>query len=179
MAGSVSPYKRTTKKVVLNGKSCTVYIRAKDGVECIRRRNKEGKTTYRKISSVSNKRRGGACPCNKMSGGEVNEIVGDAGEIVGDAGEIVGDAGEIVGDANEVLNSSLVEGSYNDATGQDGGAERLEKNKKADLYQKARKYGIKGRSKMSKKELIVAVRSAQRALGERLRRRSKGRKSDS
>jgi hypothetical protein len=61
-----------------------------------------------------------------------------------------------------------------EAAQQDGGAQRLDKNKKKELYRKARKYAIKGRSKMSKRELVVAVRSAQKALGERLRRRGKG-----
>jgi hypothetical protein len=63
-------------------------------------------------------------------------------------------------------------------TGMSGGAIKLEKNKRKELYSKARKYDVKGRSKMSKKQLVNAVRSAQKALGEKLRRRSssKGRK---
>ena len=53
----------------------------------------------------------------------------------------------------------------------DGGAKKLEKNKSKELYAKAKKYGVKGRSKMRKPALVAAVRAAQKAIGERIRRR--------
>ena len=38
------------------------------------------------------------------------------------------------------------------------GGEKYEKRSKEDLYQKAKEVGIEGRSKMTKKELIEALR---------------------
>ena len=55
----------------------------------------------------------------------------------------------------------------------DGGAKKLEKNKQKELYAKARKYGIKGRSKMSKSSLITAVRAAQKSIGDQIRLRKR------
>ncbi|GAA5021102.1 hypothetical protein GCM10011506_03390 [Marivirga lumbricoides] len=40
----------------------------------------------------------------------------------------------------------------------DTGGEKYEKRSKEDLYQKAKEVGIEGRSKMTKKELIEALR---------------------
>lgn len=48
-----SEYKRTSRKVTIKGKQCTVYLRRKDGVECVRRKNKDGKTVYRKVSKAT------------------------------------------------------------------------------------------------------------------------------
>lgn len=45
-------------------------------------------------------------------------------------------------------------------TGKKGGkAEKYEERSKDDLYKKAKEVGIEGRSKMSKKELINALRN--------------------
>lgn len=45
-------------------------------------------------------------------------------------------------------------------TGKKGGkADKYEERSKDDLYQKAKEVGIEGRSKMSKKELINALRN--------------------
>ncbi len=45
-------------------------------------------------------------------------------------------------------------------TGKKGGkADKYEDRSKADLYKKAKEVGIEGRSKMSKKELINALRN--------------------
>lgn len=41
-----------------------------------------------------------------------------------------------------------------------GKAEKYEERTKDDLYQKAKEVGIEGRSKMSKKELINALRNS-------------------
>ncbi|MEH6657454.1 DUF7218 family protein [Leeuwenhoekiella marinoflava] len=46
-----------------------------------------------------------------------------------------------------------------DAGKKGGEAERYEDRTKKDLYQQAKKIGIDGRSKMSKKELIEALRN--------------------
>jgi len=62
---------------------------------------------------------------------------------------------------------------------QDGGAKKLETNKHKELYAKARKYGVKGRSKMSKAALVAAVRAAQKAIGSRIRLRKRGASSSS
>lgn len=48
---------------------------------------------------------------------------------------------------------------------------KLESDKKTDLYKKAQKYGIKGRSKMNKNQLVQAVRSAQKKVGDAIARR--------
>jgi hypothetical protein len=138
-------YKKTEKKVEYKGKVRTVYLRQKDGVQCVKCKNKEGKLVYRKVkkatASKSKKQKGG-CGCaattpTPMSGGEAYEIV-----------------------------------QQEEASTQEGGAKRLNTNRKTELYKKAKKYSIKGRSKMTKKQLVVAVRAAHKALGDRLRRRS-------
>lgn len=48
---------------------------------------------------------------------------------------------------------------------------RLEKETKAALYEKAKKYKIVGRSKMSKDELVQAIRNHHKAVGSNLRKR--------
>ena len=163
-----SPYKRTSRKVTIKGKLCTVYLRVKDGKECVRRRNKAGKTVYRKLTSLAKK---GGCGCAAapvagMKGGQspFAEALGKLGLKFGGDNNAAPQAVEPVG----------AEAGLPTEMNLEGGAQRLEKNKKDALYKKARKYGVKGRSKMTKKQLVVAVRAAQRALGERLRRRGKG-----
>ena len=144
-----SEYKRTSRKVTINNKKCTVYLRRKDGAECIRRVNKAGKVVYRKLAKVIAKR-GGAW----TGGMNVQELLARV------------QSGASC-NSQECREDEL-----------EGGAQRLDKNKKTELYRKARKYGVKGRSKMTKQQPVVAVRAAQKAIGERLRRRSgKGRKA--
>ena len=70
-----------------------------------------------------------------------------------------------------------LEGGEVDGNEVDGGAKKLEKNKSKELYAKAKKYGVKGRSKMRKTALVAAVRAAQKAIGERIRRSRRGSKS--
>jgi len=48
---------------------------------------------------------------------------------------------------------------------------RLEKETKTDLYEKAKKYKIPGRSKMNKAELIAAIRAHHKTVGEKLHKR--------
>lgn len=50
---------------------------------------------------------------------------------------------------------------------------KMESDSKADVYKKAQKYNIKGRSKMNKTQLISAVRNAQKAVGNAIARRTK------
>ncbi|MDT0645450.1 Rho termination factor N-terminal domain-containing protein [Zunongwangia sp. F260] len=46
-------------------------------------------------------------------------------------------------------------------SGEKGGkADKYEERSKEDLYQEAKKVGVEGRSKMSKKELIKALRNS-------------------
>jgi len=56
-----------------------------------------------------------------------------------------------------------------------GGAKgvKMEKNTVAQLYEKAKQYGIVGRSKMNKSQLIAAIRSKQAEIGARLRLRGR------
>jgi hypothetical protein len=56
-----------------------------------------------------------------------------------------------------------------------GGARgvRLEKEKKDALYEKAKKYNIRGRSKMTKAELVDAIRQKQREIGDAISKRRK------
>ena len=58
-----------------------------------------------------------------------------------------------------------------------GGArgKKLEAESKKDLYAKAKKYGIKGRSTMKKNELAAAVRAHQKSVGDAISRRGKKR----
>lgn len=66
-------------------------------------------------------------------------------------------------------------GSMLNGTGMIGGkpGKKLEKDTKKELYAKAKKYSVKGRSKMNKVELANAVRKAQRELGEKLAKRKR------
>lgn len=154
-----SEYKRTSRKVTINNKKCTVYLRRKDGAECVRRRNKDGKVVYRKLAKVMAKR-GGGCGC----AGTPYKAAGGAAAAPSAVPEVSG-----------YNSAALLEGEVASASpALDGGAKRLDKNKKNELYRKARKYGIKGRSKMTKQQLVAAVRAAHKSLGERLRRRKSG-----
>ena len=157
-----SDYKRTSRKVVIGNKKCTVYLRRKDGAECVRRRSKSGKTTYRKLSKVMAKR--GGCGCASTPQSYKGGFSAPAAPAPPVAKEILG-----------YNAAALLEGEVaSPSPALDGGAKRLDKNKKDELYRKARKYGIKGRSKMTKKQLVAAVRAAHKAVGERLRRRKSG-----
>lgn len=60
---------------------------------------------------------------------------------------------------------------------QDGGGKPLNKLSKKDLYSRAKNSEIKGRSKMSKDELVVSLREHYKKVGEAIRRRTKGKKS--
>lgn len=62
--------------------------------------------------------------------------------------------------------------AYNKAM--EGGATPLPKLTKVELYEKAKKAQIKGRSTMSKSELVTALREHYKKIGEaiRLRRRA-------
>ncbi len=51
---------------------------------------------------------------------------------------------------------------------------KLETEKKTDLYEKAKKYAIKGRSKMNKSELVSAIRAKQQEIGDAIARRRRG-----
>lgn len=143
-------YRRTSQKIEYKGRKCTVYIRAKDGERCIRRKDKQGKSVYRKVTSLAaspkpSKRtkrvQGGGCGC-----------AGTSPPVLSGGAWFGGDPGD---------------------DDQYGAAQKLEKNNKSDLYKKARKYGIKGRSKMTKPQLVLAVRSAQRAIGLKMRVRKR------
>lgn len=50
---------------------------------------------------------------------------------------------------------------------------KLETDTKKDLYEKAKRYDVNGRSKMNKQELVTAVRRKQQELGQKLSRRKK------
>lgn len=66
--------------------------------------------------------------------------------------------GESKEKAARIANASA--NSSRSATGHRGGeAERYEERSKHDLYQKAKQVGIEGRSSMSKRELIAALRN--------------------
>lgn len=57
-----------------------------------------------------------------------------------------------------------------------GGSPRgvpLTESKKTELYEKAKRYNIKGRSKMNKMQLVEAIRAKQKEIGENIRRRRK------
>lgn len=56
----------------------------------------------------------------------------------------------------------------------DGGRVILSDLPKAELYARAKKLGIKGRSKMKKAELVTAVRNKYKEIGESMRRKGKG-----
>lgn len=63
---------------------------------------------------------------------------------------------------NEGMSKSKAARIANDPnSGKKGGkAEKYEERTKNDLYEKAKEIGIEGRSKMSKKELISALRNS-------------------
>jgi|688.fasta_scaffold343188_3 hypothetical protein len=50
---------------------------------------------------------------------------------------------------------------------------KLDMEKKTALYEKAKKYQIKGRSKMTKGELVQAIRNKQQEIGNAISRRTK------
>ena len=57
-----------------------------------------------------------------------------------------------------------------------GGSPRgvpLTDQKKTELYEKARRYNIKGRSYMTKAQLVDAIRVKQKEIGESIRRRKR------
>jgi hypothetical protein len=64
-------------------------------------------------------------------------------------------------------------GSMMNGAGMMGGkrGKPLEKDTKKVLYEKAKKYAVKGRSTMNKTELAAAVRKAQKDLGDKLSKR--------
>jgi len=49
----------------------------------------------------------------------------------------------------------------------------LSKDKKTELYEKAKKYKIVGRSKMRKDELVEAIRNKQKEIGNAISKRRK------
>lgn len=57
-----------------------------------------------------------------------------------------------------------------------GGGPPLTQLTKPVLYAKAKQYGIKGRSKMNKQELVNAIRAHNSKVGEMIRMRKKGKK---
>ena len=68
--------------------------------------------------------------------------------------------------------------NYNVMTGgaaQAGGkrGKKLETEKKTDLYKKAQKYNVKGRSTMNKTELAKAIRAKQAEIGKKISQRRK------
>lgn len=72
------------------------------------------------------------------------------------------------------IKSEMACGCSQSSTFMQGGSPKgvkLEKEKVDDLYAKARKYNIRGRSKMNKAELVAAIRKAQKELGEKLSKR--------
>lgn len=54
-----------------------------------------------------------------------------------------------------------------------GSKSKLEKEKKDALYEKAKKYNIKGRSKMTKQQLVDAIRARHAKVGESIAKRGK------
>lgn len=56
---------------------------------------------------------------------------------------------------------------------QTAGGPPLGKLKKMELYERAKKAGIPGRSKMRKEELVQAVRAHYKKVGESIRKRAK------
>lgn len=161
-------YKRTSKKVEIKGKKHTIYLRLKDQCACVRRKTKSGKVVYRKVKAIL---AGGAKPKHRKSRKSLKSRGG-----CGCAATRM-TAGSAGAPLQVEVFDEFAEASdpYMAAPPLDGGAKRLEKNKKTDLYKKARKYQIKGRSKMTKRQLVSAVRAAHKAVGERIRRRGKGR----
>jgi hypothetical protein len=66
--------------------------------------------------------------------------------------------------------------SQSPSTFMQGGSPRgtkLEKETKAALYEKAKKYKIVGRSKMDKAQLVTAIRAKQAEIGQKISRRRK------
>ena len=158
----VKKYVKTDKKVSYKGKERTVYKRVKDDVECVRCKNKEGKVVYKKVSKLS-----GGKKVNKMMKRVVKKVKKSSKRMMnGGCGCGATSPSMMGGMSPEVkVMEESVEGVM------EGGARRLNSNKKTELYKKARKYAVKGRSKMTKSELVKAVRAAHKALGDRLRRR--------
>lgn len=66
-------------------------------------------------------------------------------------------------------------GCSQSSTFMQGGARgvKLEKELVDDLYKKAQKYKIVGRSKMNKAQLIAAIRKKQKEIGESISKRKK------
>jgi hypothetical protein len=215
-----------SRKIVIGSKKVCVYVRVKDGVECVKRRSSStGKISYRKLKSLlkalanktkmAEKRRavqkGGSADNEmemEMDGGarrrrKVRRVKkgGSADnememEMDGGArrrsrssrsrsssrsrhsprvklpvnGGACGCARVQAGGFTMGIPATL-EGAVLEESNLIGGAKRLDKNNKSELYRKARKYDIKGRSKMSKQELVAAVRAAHKVVGERIRRR--------
>jgi hypothetical protein len=68
-------------------------------------------------------------------------------------------------------NYNMTGGGVSQTGGQRG--KKLETEKKTELYKKAQKYNVKGRSAMNKTELAKAIRAKQAEIGKRLSQRKK------
>lgn len=177
----VPAFSRSSKKVTCDGKQRTIYIRSKDGAECVRSRDKEGKMVYKKLR-VSKRKSGGEMndgaldmqlsemATNETSINNTQTQSFDDTSLMGGCGCAGTQPPSLMGGACGP--PSLPVGGY-----QDGAGKALEKNKRTELYQKAKKYEVKGRSRMNKDQLARAVRAAHKAVGERIRRKGKGKKT--
>jgi hypothetical protein len=188
-------FKKTDSKTEFQGKMRTVYIRAKDGARCVRMRDENKKMCYKKLRVP--KQKGGSNPVVYSETPHSTHSTGSMPNNPIVAGLIAqspqGLSSSFTNLASSVQNGGCgcastapppammrgggscgsVPASWSTATA-DGGAIQLEKNKRKELYQKAKKYSIKGRSRMNKSQLAQAVRAAHKVVGERIRRSGKG-----